>query len=55
MWKPWSLVTRSHEGSLRNARLAATEAGRRRVERLEAEQYVARRDEERLARADRTA
>jgi hypothetical protein len=43
MWKPWELVTRSHERALDNARVAATELARLRVERAEVEEYVARR------------
>lgn len=55
MWKPWDLGTRSNERAVRNARRAATDLSRRRVERLEVDQYVARRHAERLSRADQTA
>ncbi len=55
MWKPWNLVRGSNEAAVRNARAAATALSRQRVERIEIEQYVARRNEERLARTDRTA
>jgi hypothetical protein len=47
MWKPWAVAqhvaSRSHEGALANARGAATELSRLRVERVEIELYVARR------------
>ena len=47
MWKPWAVAqlmgAHSHEGALANARGAATELSRLRVERVEIEQYVARR------------
>ncbi len=55
MWKPWGLVRVSNEQAVRNARAAATALGRQRVERLEIEQYVARVNEERRVRVDRTA
>ena len=55
MWKPWQLVTRSNERALANARTAATELGRLRVERAEVELYVARTTAERLVVADRPA
>lgn len=42
MWKPWELVTRSHERAVANARAATTELARRRVERDEVELYLAR-------------
>ena len=44
MWKPWDWVQgwadRSHVGALANARAAATELGRRRVERAEVELFL---------------
>jgi hypothetical protein len=47
MWKPWAVARRvgahSHEGALANARAAATELSRLRVERAEIELYVAQR------------
>jgi hypothetical protein len=47
MWKPWAVAqlvgSLSHEGALANARNAATELSRLRVERAEIELYVARR------------
>ena len=47
MWKPWAVAqlvgSLSHEGALANARGAATELSRLRVERVEIERYVARR------------
>ena len=55
MWKPWQLVTRSNERAVANARTAATELSRMRVERTEVELYVARTTAERLVVADRPA
>jgi hypothetical protein len=55
MWKPWELVTRSNERAVANARVAATELSRLRVERAEAELYVARVAADRLVLADRPA
>jgi len=43
MWKPWALGARSNERAVANARTAATELGRLRVERNEIELYVAHR------------
>jgi hypothetical protein len=47
MWKPWAVAqlvgSLSHEGALANARGAATELSRLRVERVEIELYVAQR------------
>jgi hypothetical protein len=47
MWKPWAVAqhvaSRSQRGALTNARGAATELSRLRVERVEIELYVARR------------
>jgi hypothetical protein len=47
MWKPWNVAqlvgARSHEVAVANARGAATELSRLRLERAEIEQYVARR------------
>ncbi len=47
MWKPWAVASlvgaRSHEGAVANARSAATELSRMRVERVEIELYVAQR------------
>jgi hypothetical protein len=47
VWKPWAVAqlmgSRSHAGAVANARGAATELSRRRVERVEIELYVARR------------
>ncbi len=42
MWKPWELITRSNDRAVANARTAATELSRLRVERAEIELYVAR-------------
>jgi hypothetical protein len=54
MWKPWSVAqlvgARSHEGAVANARSAATELSRLRVERVEIEQYVARHAAQRASR-----
>ena len=51
MWKPWTVAqlvgARSHEGAVANARSAATELSRMRVERVEIELYVAQRAAER--------
>jgi hypothetical protein len=55
MWKPWELITRSNERAVANARVAATELSRMRVERAEVELYVARLAGERLALAERPA
>jgi hypothetical protein len=55
MWKPWQLATFSNERAVANARAAATELSRLRVERHEIELYVARVAAERLAVADRPA
>ena len=41
MWKPWQWAHGSHEAALANAREAATELSRRRVERDEVELYLA--------------
>jgi hypothetical protein len=49
MWKPWELVTRSHEQAVRNARAATTELARRRVERDEVELYLVRKYADRAA------
>jgi hypothetical protein len=47
MWKPWAVAqlvgSHSHEGAVANARGAATELSRLRVERIEIELYVAQR------------
>jgi len=43
MWKPWRWSTRSNERAVANARAAATELSRLRVERTEIELYVAAR------------
>jgi hypothetical protein len=47
MWKPWAVASligaRSHEGAVANARNAATQLSRLRVERVEIELYVAER------------
>ena len=55
MWKPWAVAqraaSRSHEAALVNARGAATELSRLRVERVEIELYVA----ERAARREQPA
>ena len=55
MWKPWELITRSNDRAVANARTAATELSRLRVERAEAEVYVARVAADRLVLADRPA
>jgi hypothetical protein len=51
MWKPWSLAelvgARSHQGAVANARSAATQLSRLRVERAEIDHYVARRADQR--------
>ena len=51
MWKPWAVASlvgaRSHEGAVTNARNAATQLSRMRVERVEIELYVAQRAAER--------
>jgi hypothetical protein len=51
MWKPWAVArlvgSLSHEGAVANARGAATELSRLRVERAEIELYVAQRAAER--------
>jgi hypothetical protein len=41
MWRPWELVTRSNERAVANARAAATELSRMRVERDEVELFLA--------------
>ena len=43
MWKPWRWAHGSHEAALANARGAATELGRRRIERDEVDLYLAER------------
>jgi hypothetical protein len=47
MWKPWAVAqlvgSLSHEGAVANARSAATELSRLRVERAEIALYVAQR------------
>ena len=43
MWKPWQWARGSHEAALTNARAAATELSRRRVERDDVELYLAER------------
>ena len=43
MWKPWQWGHGSHEAALTNAREAATELSRRRVERDDVELYLAQR------------
>ncbi len=47
MWKPWAVAqlvgSLSQEGAVANARGAATELSRMRVERVEIELYVAQR------------
>ena len=55
MWKPWELAGRSNERAVANARAAATELSRLRVERAEIELYVARRAAEHQRVADRPA
>ena len=60
MWKPWVVAqlagSRSHERAVANARSAATQLSRMRVERAEIEQYVARHAVERAkARAEQPA
>jgi hypothetical protein len=54
MWKPWELSTRSHARAVANARAAATELSRQRVERTEIELYLASRIADREP-ADRPA
>ncbi len=51
MWKPWQLATSSQERAVANARAAATELSRARVERAEVETYLARRALEQPRRA----
>jgi hypothetical protein len=57
MWKPWAVAQRvgslSHEGAVANARGAATELSRLRVERTEIELYVAQRAAQRSMRRAR--
>ena len=55
MRKPWELAARSNERAVANARAAATELSRRRVERLEIELYVERRAAGQVARDERPA
>ena len=47
MWKPWAVASlvgaRSHEGAVANARTAATQLSRMRVERVEIDLYLAQR------------
>ena len=47
MWKPWAVAqlvgSLSQKGAVTNARSAATELSRMRVERVEVELYVAQR------------
>ena len=43
MWKPWQWGLGSHEAAVTNAREAATELSRRRVERDDVELYLAQR------------
>jgi hypothetical protein len=43
MWKPWQWPHGSHEAALANAREAATELSRRRIERDAVELYLAER------------
>ena len=56
MWKPWAVAqlvgSLSHEGAVANARSAATQLSRMRVERVEIELYVAQRAAQRIE-ADR--
>jgi hypothetical protein len=40
MWKPWELATSSNDRAVANARAAATELSRARVERVEVETYL---------------
>ena len=40
MWRPWDMVTRSNEGAVANARVAATELSRLRVERTEIDLFL---------------
>jgi hypothetical protein len=54
-WKPWELGSRSNERAVANARAAATELSRLRVERAEIELYVARLAAERPMVADQPA
>ena len=49
MLNPLTWSRRSNDDAVRNARLAATELSRLRVDREEIEQYVARRAERRTA------
>ena len=54
MWKPWTVAqlmgARSHEGAVANARSAATQLSRMRVERVEIVLYVAQRAAQRPKR-----
>ena len=43
MWKPWQWAGASNERAIANARAAATECGRIRLERTEVEQFLAER------------
>ncbi|MCW2768372.1 MAG: Clp protein [Nocardioides sp.] len=47
MFKPWRWIRSSNEQAVANARAAAVECGRRRVERAEVEHYL---DQRSLAR-----
>jgi|GEM_PF-5722823 len=43
MWKPWEWPGASNERAIANARVAATECSRRRLERADVEQFLAER------------
>jgi hypothetical protein len=48
VWKPRDLFLLGHERAVLNARAAATELSRARIERVEVELYVERRNAERF-------
>jgi len=55
MWRPWDMVTRSNERAVANARAAATELSRLRVERTEIDLFLAEMAVGRTTLADRPA
>ncbi|MEI5673812.1 MULTISPECIES: hypothetical protein [unclassified Nocardioides] len=57
MWQPWRWASTSNLRAVENARLASVECSRRRVERAEADAFVAARaaDREPVVRAAATA
>ena len=55
MWVPWRWWTAGDARAVENARAAAVECGRRRVERAEVELYVAARAQRRRPQAQHPA